>query len=127
MPNIFIFLEADVLGGRLGERLFPRNSFIVISPGLNSTKSLKRKSIARVMFQAGILGLANLNFTMKIVPKMIWKIKQNLTAQILVIPAVFFNYARNVFIIGFLVVQSGSKSFFIKRIELLKLDLTKRR
>ena len=45
MPNIFIFLEADVLGGRLGERLFPRNSFIVISPGLNSTKkkSLKRK------------------------------------------------------------------------------------
>ena len=87
MPNIFIFLEADVLGGRLGERLFPRNSFIVISPGLNSTKkkSLKRKWIARVMFQAGILGLANLNFTMKIVPKRIWKIKQNLTAQILVV------------------------------------------
>ena len=37
------------------------------------------------MFQAGILGLANLNFTMKIVPKRIWKIKQNLTAQILVV------------------------------------------
>ena len=25
MPNIFIYLEADVLGGRLGMRLFPRN------------------------------------------------------------------------------------------------------
>ena len=42
--------------------------------------SLRHSNATLLQFQAGILGLANLNFTMKIVPKMIWKIKQNLTA-----------------------------------------------
>ena len=39
MPNIFIFLEADVLGGRLPVCSVPRNEFNLISPGLNSSKS----------------------------------------------------------------------------------------